>query len=255
MKRIPQLASIFTLVLALTFLAMPNLSDAGEYDGGEASYTEFQRGRSSGRSSGGFGRSSSSSQRRSSGGFGKSSSASKSNPKATTAKKSGSGVSTSRNANKAKPLSKRQQSKADLAVHQRAKANGTSFKSKTEATSAFKTKYADKYPAKYPTKPTTRPAHIPQTYQGPQGNTYNVTYNQAGGGYGYMNALGTFMLYDMMTDNIMMNQQMRSMNYAYGPTPVVVGRSPIAFFMSVLIGICFLAVIVVIVINVSKSRS
>jgi hypothetical protein len=93
-----------------------------------------------------------------------------------------------------------------------AKKNGTSFKSKTAAQDAFKTKYASTYTSKYTAKPATRPAHIPQTTS-VGGTNYNVSYNQSYGGYGYMGPSGSWIMYDMMTDMAMMNMMMSQNNY------------------------------------------
>jgi hypothetical protein len=116
----------------------------------------------------------------------------------------------------------RNQTRADRALHDRAKKQGTHFKNRQQATAAFKknkgAEIAKKYPTKFDSKPATRPDYIPQTTS-VNGNTYNITYNQTHDGYGYMNALGTFVLYDMLSNQAFMNQQMRSYGYAYGPAP------------------------------------
>jgi hypothetical protein len=136
-----------------------------------------------------------------------------------------------------------------------AKKNGTSFKSKSAATAAFKTKQAGKYPSKYATKPATRPSHIPQsTMVG--GRSVNISYNN--GGYGYTNGMGTWMAYSMMSDAIMMNTMMNRSNYiVHNPvaqsyrTPVVVHRTGpsigtvLVWVFVIIIGIVVFAVVVV----------
>jgi len=106
-------------------------------------------------------------------------------------------------------------SKVDQKAYATAKANGTAFKSKGDATKSFKSKYGKQYTSTYATKPATRPAHIPQTYKDPGGNTYNVTYNSQHGGYGYMGPSGTWMAYNAMSDAIMLNALMQRNNYYY----------------------------------------
>ena len=63
----------------------------------------------------------------------------------------------------------------------------------------FKAQNAGKYPTTFASQPATRPAYVPQTttYQGQQ---RNIEYNQQAGGYGFMNGLGQFMIYDAITD-------------------------------------------------------
>lgn len=101
---------------------------------------------------------------------------------------------------------------ADKKLADKAKKQGTSFKDRKAATSNFKEKYSKQYTSKYATKPATRPSHIPQSTT-VDGKTYNVTYNQQYGGYGYMGPLGTWIMYDMFTDAIMMNMMMRQHGY------------------------------------------
>lgn len=85
----------------------------------------------------------------------------------------------------------------------RAKAR-ESFIAKNKA----ETKPGGKYTSQYKTEPAKRPSHIPETYS-KDGKTYNVTYNQNQGGYGYWSGggpgLGTFMMYDMMSDMAMIS--------------------------------------------------
>jgi len=134
-----------------------------------------------------------------------------------------------------------------------AKKNGTAFKSKSAAQSAFKTKHASKYKSKYSTKPATRPSHIPQnTNVG--GVNYNVTYNQGMGGYGYMNTLGTFMMYDMMSDSIMRNRMMAQQHYIVQP-PVIVHRTSSfgGAILGVLFGIVILAVVFFGIVHIMKN--
>tara|TARA_B100001778_G_scaffold334986_1_gene350480 strand:+ start:32616 stop:33341 length:726 start_codon:yes stop_codon:yes gene_type:complete len=112
--------------------------------------------------------------------------------------------------------------KADRALHDRAKKQGTHFQNRQQATAAFATKKGPelraKNPVRFDSKPATRPSYIPQTYSS-GGNTYNISYNPGYGGYGYMNALGTWVMYDIMWNQAFVNNQMRTYGYAYGPAP------------------------------------
>jgi hypothetical protein len=109
-------------------------------------------------------------------------------------------------------------SKGDVALERKAIQSGTAYKTKDAAMSDFKSKYADKYPNKFTSEPSTRPDYIPRTYSD-GGSTYNIVYNNGFGGYGYYNALGVWMTYNIMTDAIMMNSLMHRHNYYYPSAP------------------------------------
>lgn len=209
-----------------------------------------------GRSGGSFGGSRSSSSRSS---WGSSRSSSRpSTSRSSSSKPSGLGSSRSAKTTPTRKITPK--SAAQQKAYDTAKKNGTVFSSRKDAAAAFKAKNADKYKSTYATKPATRPSHIPQTTKTPDGKTVNITYNQAGGGYGYTNSLGAFIMYDAMSDAIMMNTLMAQNNYAYGPRPVaqyhsvpgttVVHTGP-NYFLWTFIGLCF---IVVVCIVVSSSR-
>jgi hypothetical protein len=70
------------------------------------------------------------------------------------------------------------------------------IKPKNEYISDFKKNNASKYPTKFSSPPATRPSYIPQAT--PAGQP--IIYNQAAGGYGFMDGLGQFMIYDAITD-------------------------------------------------------
>jgi hypothetical protein len=112
-----------------------------------------------------------------------------------------------------KPAPMKFKSPKEKASYEKAKKSGTAFSSKSSAQKDFKTKHSAKYKSTYTSKPTIRPDHIPTSTKGANGNTYNVTYNQGGGGYGYTNSLGAFIMYDAMSDAIMMNSLMHRNNY------------------------------------------
>jgi hypothetical protein len=114
--------------------------------------------------------------------------------------------------------------------------SGKAFETRESAAADFKSKYGSTYTSKYKTEPAKRPEHIPaSTTVG--GKTYNITYNQSSGGYGYWNGggpgLGTFIMYDMMSDAIMMNTMMSRHDYYVGP-PLSTGWSGLCTFFVVL---------------------
>lgn len=135
---------------------------------------------------------------------------------------------------------------AEKALHDKAKKNGTHYKSRAEATSAFKAKHqADidkKYPSKFDSKPTTRPDYIPQTTS-VGGNTYNVTYNQQYGGYGYMGASG-WSMFDVMTVAIVADAMFSSHSYAYGQPRVYHATSSGGSATLIIILSCIIVVII-----------
>lgn len=135
-------------------------------------------------------------------------------------------------------------SKAEVAKYESAQKSGKAFTSKEAALSDFKSKNADKFPSKYNSEPTKRPDHIPNQYKDSQGNTYNVTYNQQAGGYGYMNGLGAFIMYDALSDMAMASMLMNNNGYHVGP-PVVASSG---FSFGAALGITFIVAIVIIAI-------
>lgn len=198
-------------IIAFTFLSIASV-DAKSFGGGGGS-----------RGGGGFSSSSSSSRSSSSYSSRPSSSPSKpSTPSAAPVNKPtpnwGSKPQTS-----TRPVSAVEQSRYQAAVK-----SGKTFQTRDAAVADFKTKEAPKYSSRYATEPSTRPSHIPSSYKDSTGATRTIVYNQGGGGYGYYSGggpgLGTFMLYDMMSDTMMMNAMMSKQNYYVGapPQPTVV---------------------------------
>jgi hypothetical protein len=121
-----------------------------------------------------------------------------------------SGLSTSGSRTTSKPA----RSAADTALYEKAAKSNTAYTSKANATTAFKSKYADQYKSKYDTKPATRPDHIPpKTTVG--GKSYDISYNQQYGGYGYMGPSGSWVMYNAMADAVMIDTLMRRNNYYY----------------------------------------
>ena len=65
---------------------------------------------------------------------------------------------------------------------------------KEDYISKFKQENASKYKTTFDTEPTSRPSYIPPSY-----NNQTIVFNSATRGYGYYDALGTFILYDALT--------------------------------------------------------
>lgn len=72
--------------------------------------------------------------------------------------------------------------------------------SREKAIADFKAKNAAKYTTKFDREPTRRPDYIPQGRTERDGSYRPVYYDQQRGGYGYWDALGTFIIYDALTD-------------------------------------------------------
>lgn len=201
-------------------------------------------GRSSGsfssgsRSSGGFGSSSrsssGSSSRSSSGSFGSGWGSSSSKPKSSPAASSSSkpststikssfswGSSSSSKSSVVKPANKTASS-VDSKITSSTKSSGKSFSSKESAISSFKADNAKetvkggKFTSRYDSPPSVRPSHIPATTTVANKNV-NVTYNSQYGGYGYMHpTLGTWMMYDMLSDAAMISAMSHNHGYYSG---------------------------------------
>lgn len=204
-------------------------------------------------SSSGWGNRSSSSSNRSSSASSNRSSSSSSNRSGTASSNSNrsSGWGNTRSSSGSRSDASSKKSTQQRRQYENAVKNGTAFKTKAEAQKDFKSKYASKYTSKYDKEPATRPSHIPQTSQ-VDGKTVNITYNQASGGYGYWGGggpgLGTFIMYDMMSDAIMMNAMMNNQGYHYGPAPpVVVEPSSGSSFLGFVIGFVILVIFGVVV--------
>ena len=133
---------------------------------------------------------------------------------------------TTKPTSKSNVVTQKYKSQTDKAAYEKAVKSGTAFKTRDEAVSSFKTQHGSKYTSKYTSEPATRPSHIPQTTE-VGGRSYNVTYNQGMGGYGYMNSLGTWMMFDAMTDMVVMTSLMNNHGYYHGSpyqaAPQVVG--------------------------------
>lgn len=128
------------------------------------------------------------------------------------------------------PQSRPKQSEADRRVN----AKTPTYRSKDEATKAFVSQYKGTYTQK-PTPgsppPAKRPDYIPRSTT-VEGKTYNVTYNMNQGGYGYWNGggpgIGTWIMYDALSDAAMTSALMTRHDVYYGAatdTPAFYRRS------------------------------
>jgi hypothetical protein len=111
-------------------------------------------------------------------------------------------------------------------LYDSARRNGTLFSSKTEATQAFRNSYARDYSSSFASEPPIRPSYIPpNTYVG--GRSVSILYNPALGGYGYIHPLlGTWMLFDALSDAAVLDHAMSSRGYYWGGAPVYVSHGP-----------------------------
>ena len=130
--------------------------------------------------------------------------------------------SSSKSWNTTPQTSTRKTSSVEAAKYQAAVKSGKTFNTKESAIADFKATKASSYKSTFTSEPTTRPSYIPTTYR--SGNTnHTVIYNQSYGGYGYWSGggpgLGTFMLYDLLQDQMMLNTVMSRDNYYVGPPP------------------------------------
>jgi hypothetical protein len=180
------------------------------------------------------------------GGF-RSSGRSRSTTRSTRSTRSTRKAPSKKSASKARTKAAPKRTAAQQKSYEAAKKNGTAFKSKADATKAFKTKNAKQYTSKYAAKPATRPSHIPQTTS-VNGKNVNVTYNVSHGGYGYMNPMGTWMMYDAMTDAIMLSALMSRNNYHYD-TIAPVGHNGVHHRTSAFtyLGLALVAVVVILI--------
>ena len=151
-------------------------------------------------------------------------SSSKKSKAKTSSSKSSSKWSNKTKASSSRPKTKTETKKSKISKdnYKKAVQNGTAFKTKEAAAKDFKSKHASKYTNKYEKEPTTRPNHIPQTTQH-NGQQVNINYNQSQGGYGHWSGgspgIGTWIMYDAMSDMVMMSILMNQNNYHVGPAP------------------------------------
>jgi len=136
-------------------------------------------------------------------------------------------------------------SKVEVSRYQSAVKSGKAFTTRESAVADFKAKNANTFTNKFTSEPAKRPSYIPNVYRS-NGQTHTVVYDRQYGGYGYWNGggpgLGTWIMYDALSDAAMMNTLMSRQNYYVGP-PVQSGA--LSTFMSVIMwGGLVIAVIV-----------
>ncbi len=107
-----------------------------------------------------------------------------------------------------------------------ARRSGTLFASKTEASRAFRNSYGRDYASTFASEPQVRPSYIPSSAM-VGGRNVNIVYSPALGGYGYLHPLlGTWMLYDALSDAAMLDRAMYGRGYYWGGAPVYVSHGP-----------------------------
>lgn len=155
-----------------------------------------------------------------------------------------------------KTKTKRKLSKADKKLAAKAKKSGKYHKDRKSARSDFKKKNAKKYTSTYKTKPATRPTHIPRTTM-VGGVSYNIGYNAAYGGYGYMGVGGRWMMYDMMTDIVMMDMMMNRSGYVVASEQgrMVPIRGPGWYLWNILFTMIGVIIVVAFIIAIMKKTS
>jgi hypothetical protein len=127
-------------------------------------------------------------------------------------------------------------------VYDSARRSGTLFSSRNEAQAAFKSRYQGQYGSTFRAEPASRPAWIPQTAT-VGGRSVGISWNPALGGYGYLDPiLGSWILYDVFTDALMVDNLMNHHNYYYG-APVYLSHGP--GFLGAAIGLVILMLVLV----------
>ena len=127
--------------------------------------------------------------------------------------------------------------------YQRAQRNGTTYRSRGDAESAFRQRYSSQYPSQFSSRPGARPSHIPGSTT-LNGRAANVQWVPSLGGYGYRHpTLGTWVLYSAMADAAMMGTLMAGRGYYYGAPPgSAVGGVSRAFWNGLVILVIFMVV-------------
>jgi hypothetical protein len=125
-------------------------------------------------------------------------------------------------------------SKVEVSRYQNAVKSGKAFTTRESAVADFKAKNANTFTNKFKTEPSKRPDYIPSNYTS-GGKSYKIVYDRSSGGYGYWNGggpgLGTWMMYDALSDMAMMNTLMSRQNYYIGQPVVAWGGSWFKFLM------------------------
>ena len=110
--------------------------------------------------------------------------------------------------------------------YQAALKNGTVFPTRFHAVSTFRLRNSGRFPSRFGSEPTSRPVYIPETVR-LDGRNVRIAYNGALGGYGYLHPhLNTWVLYDAMSDPVMLDVLMLNNSYYYGPAAAPDPRVP-----------------------------
>lgn len=116
--------------------------------------------------------------------------------------------------------------KAEAALYEQTKKQGTTYASREEAVTAFKASQSEQvkkqYTSSFSNEPSSRPSYIPPTYVPPgYSQPVKVVYRSDLGGYGWFNsALNTYVLYDILTDDRspVIASHMANSGYTYAPS-------------------------------------
>jgi hypothetical protein len=115
---------------------------------------------------------------------------------------------------------------AQRGLYDSARRNGSLFSSKAEASQAFKSRYAKDYATTFAAEPSVRPSYIPASAL-VGGRNVDIAYNPALGGYGYLHpALGTWILFDALSDAATLDFAMSRHGYYWGGAPAYVSHGP-----------------------------
>jgi len=157
-------------------------------------------------------------------------------------------------ASKYKGKSKRKLSKADQKTAAKARKAGKYHKDRKSARADFKKKNAGKYTSSYKTKPATRPAHVPQTTM-VGGRSVNISYNVGFGGYGHMGPSGSWMMYNMMSDMIMMDTMMNRTGYVVASEHgTMVPIRGLGYYLLTLVYLSVIAVVIIAIIQALRNK-
>lgn len=133
-----------------------------------------------------------------------------------------------------------------------ARRSGTLFSSKAEASQAFRNSYAKDYASTFAAEPRVRPSYIPSSAV-IGGRSVNIVYSPSLGGYGYYHpGLGTWMLYDALSDASMLDRAMYGRGYYWGGAPVYVSHGP--GFLGLALTVLVLFLVAALVIRVLARR-
>jgi hypothetical protein len=137
-------------------------------------------------------------------------------------------------------------------LYDSARRNGTLFASKAEAGQAFRNSYAKDFGSTFAAEPSVRPSYIPSSSV-IGGRNVNIVYNPALGGYGYIHPLlGTWMLFDALSDAAILDQAMYNRGYWWGGAPVYVSHRP--SFLGLAFGVLVLFLIASVVLRAVARR-